>query len=177
MGGPVTEPDAPLTNLRGARVEVDPRRARRLIVGVLLVALVVVAVVLLVAGVKKNDQESSLRHHGVPVLVTVTGCTGLLGGSGSNAAGYACKGTYTFGGHHFDQSIPGTELLHPGQVVRGVIVSSDPALLSTPAAVAGQRTSDNVYIAPFILLLVFLIVLVGALRSYRHGRAPATVDG
>jgi hypothetical protein len=172
----VTGPDVPLTNLRGARVEVDPRRARRLIVGVLLVALAVVAVVLLVAGVKKNDQESSLRLHGVPVLVTVTGCTGLLGGSGSNLAGYACAGTYTFDGHHYDQSIPGTGLLHRGEVVQGVIVSSDPALLSTPAAVAGQRTSNDVFIAPVIVFLVFLVVLVAAVRSYRRGRTRGADD-
>jgi hypothetical protein len=176
-GDRVTGPDAPLTNLRGARVEVDPRRARRLIVGVLLVALAVVAIVLLVAGLKKNNQESTLRHHGVPVSVTVTSCTGLLGGSGSNLAGYACKGTYTFDGHDYDQSIPGTGLLHSGQVVQGVIVSSDPALLSTPAAVAGQGASDNVFIAPVTLFLAFLIVLVVAVLSYRRGLASGAVEG
>jgi hypothetical protein len=173
----VTGPDAPLTNLRGARVEVDPRRARRLIVSVCLVALAVVAVLLLVAGLKKNDQESSLRHHGVPVSVTVTVCTGLLGGSGSNLAGYACKGTYAFDGVHYAESIPGTRLLHAGDVVQGIIVSSDPGLLSTPAVVAGQGASNNVFIAPVILFLVFLGLLVVAVLSYRRGRAGEADNG
>lgn len=173
----MTGPDAPLTNLRGARVEVDPRRARRLIVSVCLVALAVVAVLLLVAGLKKNGQESSLRHHGVPVSVTVTVCTGLLGGSGSNLAGYACKGTYTFDGIHYAESIPGTRLLHAGEVVPGVIVSSDPGLLSTPAVVAGQGASNNVFIAPAILFAVFLVLLVVAVRSYRRGRVGGAADG
>ncbi len=169
----MTGPDAPVTNLRGARVEVDPRRALRLVVGGCLVALAVVAVVLLVAGVKKNDQASSLRAHGIPVSVTVTGCTGLLGGSGSNAAGYACKGTYTFAGRHYQRSIPGTALLHPGAVVDGVVSSGDPGLLSTPSAVAGQGSSDSVFIAPAIVFFVFLVVLVVAVLSYRRSRTGA----
>jgi len=173
----VTGPDAPLTNLRGARVEVDPRRARRVIVSVCLVVLAVVAALLLVAGVKKNDQESSLRHHGVPVSVTVTVCTGLLGGSGSNLAGYACRGTYTFDGVRYAESIPGTRLLHAGDVVQGVIVSSDPGLLSTPAVLAGQGASNNVFIAPVILFLVFLVLLVVAALSYRRGRAGGADSG
>ena len=133
-------------------MEVDPRRALRLVVGVCLLALTVVAVVLLVAGAKKNSQAVSLHDHGVPVSVTVSGCIGLLGGSGSNAAGYACKGSYTFDGHRYEQAIPGTALRHPGQVIDGVIVPGDPALLSTPAAVAVQQASWRVFIAPVILL-------------------------
>lgn len=136
-------------------------------------ALAVVAVVLLVAGVKKNDQVSSLHDHGIPVSVTVTGCMGLLGGSGSNPAGYACKGTYTFDGRHYVRSIPGTALRHPGTVIDGVIVADDPGLLSTPGAVAGQRSSDSVYIAPAILFVAFLAILGWVLFAYRRGR----VDG
>jgi hypothetical protein len=170
----VSDPDGPLGNLRGAQVAVDPRRARRLVVGLSLVALAVVAVVLLVAGVNKNDQASSLHDHGIPVSVTVTGCTGLLGGSGSNAAGYACKGTYTFEGRHYARSIPGTGLWHPGAVIDGVISSGDPGLLSTPSAVAGQTASDSVFIAPAILFVVFLVVLALVLLSYRRSRAGGT---
>ena len=91
----------------GAGVDVDPRRARQLVVAVCLVALAVVAVILLVAGLQKNAQADSLQQHGVPVTVTVTGCLGLLGGSGSNGAGYACKGTYTFDGRHYVRVHPG----------------------------------------------------------------------
>src|ERR1700722_7778338 len=80
-------PDRPVTTLRGAGVDVDPRRALQLVIAVCLVALTVVAVVLLLAGMKKNPQAVSLHNHGVPVPVTVSGCLGLLGGSGSNPAG------------------------------------------------------------------------------------------
>ncbi len=150
-------------------MDVDPRRARRLAIGVCLIALTATALVLLVAGVKKNSQAESLRQHGVPVTVTVTNCTGLLGGSGSNAAGYACSGTYVFDGRLFDEAIPGTVLLHPGSVVRGVIVPNDPRLLSTPRAVANQQASWRVFIAPAILLLVVLFVIgVVVLTDRRH---------
>jgi len=100
-------PDRPVTTLRGAGVDVDPRRAVRLVLAVCLVAATVVAVLLLVAGVNKNTQATSLHDHGVPVSVTVSGCLGLLGGSGSNPAGYACKGSYAFNGHQYMRAIPG----------------------------------------------------------------------
>ena len=161
-----------MTTLRGAGVDVDPRRARTMVIGAALVVLLAVAVVLLVAGLNKNSQADSLQEHGIPVEVTVTGCQGLLGGSGSNAAGYSCRGTYTFDARHFEEDIPGTRLLHPASVIRGVIVPSDPGLLSTPAEVADERASWNVFIAPvvlFAIVLGMLAVIVWAGRRTRAG--------
>ena len=169
-GGRGTSPDAPVTTLRGAGVDVDPRRARLLVIGASVVVLLAVAAILLVAGLNKNSQASSLHEHGVPVTVTVTGCQGLLGGSGSNAAGYSCRGTYTFGGRHFEGAIPGTALFHSGSSVRGVIVPSDPGLLSTPGELADQRASWRVFIAPVILLVVALAALAVLVRTGRRTR-------
>lgn len=172
---PTTEaPDGPVTTLRGAGVDIDPRWALRMVVGVSLVAVTVVASLLLAAGVKKNSQAVSLHDRGVPVSVTVSGCLGLLGGSGSNAAGYACKGSYTFAGQHYRQDIPGNKLLHPGDVIQGVIVPGDPRLLSTPAAVADQHASWRVFIAPAILfaLVLFALAVVVAGRRRRSSRVP-----
>jgi ABC-type Na+ efflux pump permease subunit len=163
--------DRPLTVLRGAGVDVDPRRAVQLVVAVCLVALTVVAVVLLLAGTKKNSQAVSLHDHGVPVTVTVSGCLGLLGGSGSNPAGYSCKGSYTFDGHRYQQAIPGNALLHPGAVVQGVIVPGDPSLLSTPGAVADQHASWRVFILPVILFALVAVALVVLLARNRR-RTP-----
>jgi hypothetical protein len=167
-------PDLPLTRLRGAGVDVDPRRAARLVVAVCLAALVVIAVVLFVAGAEKNAQASNLRQHGVPVAVTVTGCTGLLGGSGSNPAGYACKGTYTVAGRRYEQDIPGNTSLRSGAVIRGVIVPDDPYLLSTPAMVASEQPSWHVFIAPIILLVAAALVVTTLLlvRRRKLGTSP-----
>jgi hypothetical protein len=165
---PDPSPDLPLTRLRGAGVDVDPRRAARLVIAVCLVALVVIAAVLVVAGAQKNAQASNLRHHGVPVAVTVTGCTGLLGGSGSNPAGYACKGTYAFEGRRYEQDIPGNTSLRSGAVIRGVIVPGDPYLLSTPAMVASEQASWHVFIAPIILLAAVVLAVTTLLLVRRR---------
>jgi hypothetical protein len=161
---------APVTKLRGAGVDVDPRRAGWAVAGVCLVAVIATAVVLFVAGVNKNSQATNLQQHGVPVAVTVTGCQGLLGGSGSNAAGYACTGVYHYGGQHFTKTIPGIAFFRTGSVVRGVVVPSDPGLLSTPQAVANQRASWKVFIAPAVLLLVALVGIAIMFRIARRNR-------
>ena len=81
-GGASESPDRPVTTLRGASVDVDPRRALRLVLAVCLVALTLVAIVLLVAGSNKNAQSVSLHDHGVPVSVSVTGCLASWAGVG-----------------------------------------------------------------------------------------------
>ncbi len=172
---PADPPEGPVSTLRGAGVDVDPRRAGRVAIGICLVALAVVAVVLLVAGIQKNDQANNLHHHGVVVDVTVSNCIGLLGGSGSNVAGYACKGTYSVNGHHYEEAIPGSNsILRAGSVIRGVTVPGDPGLLSTPAMVAAQRASWKVYIAPAILLVVLLLSVATLILRRRHLRVPAS---
>jgi len=100
----------------------------------------------------------------------VSGCTGLLGGSGSNGAGYACRGTYSFDGHRYRQSIPGDGLLHSGTVIRGVIVPDDPGLLSTPALVADQQSSWRVFIVPAVLFAVVAVTLAAVGLSRRRRR-------
>ncbi|MBF6554587.1 MAG: hypothetical protein IVW52_00270 [Acidimicrobiales bacterium] len=167
---PADQSDEPVTTLRGARVEVDVGRAARVVSGVCLAAIAVTAVILLIAGIQKNQQITSLQRHGVPVRVTVSNCIGLMGGSGTNVAGYACTGTYTVNGHDYKQAIPGTALHQPGSTVQGVTVPGDPGLLSTPGQVAGDRASWRVFIAPAVLL-VGLVVLVGIVIRRRSHRA------
>jgi hypothetical protein len=165
---------AALTTLRGAGVQVDVRRAGRVIGALCLAALAVVAVVLLVAGIHKNAQINALREHGVDVTVTVSGCLGLLGGSGSNAAGYACTGTFMLQGHRYSESIPGNGIRNPGTKVPAVAVPGDPPLLDTRHAVANEHTSSGVFIVPTILLVV-LVLLVGGLvfrRRRMRGAIP-----
>jgi len=155
--------------LRGPAVEMDVRRVTRAAVGLALAGLAVVAAVLLVAGYQKNSQIDNLRAHGVPVELTVTHCLGLMGGSGSNLAGYDCSGTYTVAGHVFTEDIPGNTLHAPGTTVRGVIVAGDPALFSTPATVASEHASWTVYLVPAILLALLggLLALVVARTRHR----------
>jgi len=172
-GGP---PDQALSRLRGAGVDVDVRRAGRVVIGLCLIALAGLVIGLYVAGAHKNAQISGLRQHGVAVEVKVTGCLGLLGGSGSNVAGYACAGTFALDGHRYREDLPGTDLRAPGSLVKAVAVPGDPPLLSTARDVATQRASAGVYLVPSILLVVEA-VLVGALVIRRRRVRAASPGG
>jgi hypothetical protein len=133
--------------------------------------LAVLVVVFLVVGLHKNDQINSLKQHGVRVVATVSTCTGLLGGSGSNAAGYSCTGTFTVDGHSYTEVIPGTPLRAPGSTVTVVADPTKPGLFTTVAELNSEHASANVLVVPAILLVV-LLLLVGVVvirrRSKRH---------
>lgn len=158
--------------LRGAGVNIDTRRAARVAGLAGLAAIAVVAVVLFLAGYQKNAQITSLQTHGVAVDAKVTGCIGLLGGSGSNAAGYNCTAAYEYGGQHFAEGVPGNEqLLATGSTIKGIIASDDPGLFSTPATIAGEHTSARVYIVPVVLAGLFVVLSAVWLVVWRRGRA------
>jgi len=171
--GPAPAPgtgDERLAPLRGAGVAVDVRRVGAVVVGLLLVGLAVLVVVLFVAGAHKNSQIAELRDHGMPVQMTVSGCIGLLGGSGSNPVGYSCHGTIVVGGRSYDDPIPGTALYGPGQRLGGVTVAGDPALFTTPALLRTEHTSWRVYLAPAILAVVLVLAVGGLVALRRHAR-------
>jgi hypothetical protein len=155
--------------LRGAAVDVDRRRLGLAVGGICVAGLVVAVVVLFVAGLQKNAQITRLRQHGIPVEITVTGCLGLMGGSGSNLVGYQCSGTLTVAGHHYDEVIPGSTLRSPGSRLQVVAVPGDPALLATTGALAAEHASWRVFILPATLLLI-LVLLAGTV-ALRRGRA------
>jgi hypothetical protein len=166
--GDIESPDGPLTNLRGAGVDVDVRRVGQVVIGICLVGVAVLAIIQLVAGFQKNAQINSLRNNGVPVQIRVTGCMGLLGGSGSNAAGYDCRGMFTLDGQTYTENLPGNTLLTPGSTLQGVSVSGDPALVSTPNIVAAEHPSWTVFTVP-VILLVFLAAILAVLFIRRRG--------
>lgn len=148
----------------------DARRLGRVVVAIGLLALAVVVVILFVAGLQKNAQITRLHNDGVPVEVTVSGCLGLLGGSGSNAAGYSCKGTFTLEGHTYRDTIPGNTLRAPGSTVQAMTVRDDPALLDTAGAVAREHASWRVFILPATLLVVLALAVAAVVFSQRRSR-------
>ena len=157
----------PIMPLRGAGVDVDVRRVGRVLAGLCLLALAVLVFVLFIAGAQKNAQITRLHQHGVAVEVTVSSCIGLMGGSGSNIAGYSCRGTFTAGGHLYNDAIPGNTLYRPGARLAAITASGDPGLLSTPRALAAEHASWRVFILPTILLVV-LVLLVAAVVLRRR---------
>ena len=174
----MTDPtDKPLSTLRaGSRAEINVVVVRRVAVGLVLATLAVLVVVLTVAGFHKNSQITDLQTKGVPVTVTVTGCEGLLGGSGSNAAGYLCRGSFTLDGQRYTEDIPGSTFYRPGHTLGAITVRNDPGLLGLAGAVGKEHTSDRVFVLPAILAVV-LVVLGGLVllrrRSHQHANPSA----
>jgi hypothetical protein len=166
----------PLTSLRAGSVDIDARRIGRAIGVLLLAALVVVAIVLAVAGAQKNNQINQLRHHGVPVTITVSSCQGLLGGSGSNAAGYTCRGTFTAAGHRYTEGIPGNTLYPPGSTIRAVRVPGDPALVTPLTVLATEQASWRVYLLPAVLLVAAALLVRLLLYSRRRTRGTTPMQ-
>jgi len=165
----------PVMTLRGAGVEVNVRAVGRALFAACLATLAVLVAVLFVAAAHKNDQINRLHRDGVRVEITVTGCLGQLGGSGSNAAGYSCRGSFDLDGRRYVEGIPGNTLYPPGTTLRAVTVPSDPALVATVRAVEGEHASWKVFILPGTLLLV-LVLLVTALvlsRAFARREDPS----
>jgi hypothetical protein len=172
-GDPDTQGE-PLSTLRasGAGPGVDTRAVARVAVGLLLVGLTVLVVILFVAGAQKNSQITRLRQHGVAVTITSSGCMGLLGGSGSNPAGYDCRGSFTLAGRRYNENIPGNTLHPPGELIRGVSVPGDPTLVTTARILAGEQASWRVYIVPTVLLIVLVGLGLLVRAVVRRGRRP-----
>ena len=127
--------------LRGATVSFNPRRLVQGVLGLVMATLAITAIVLTVAGVHSNDQINRLHTQGQPVTVTVSGCLGLLGGSGSNAAGYSCRGSYQLDEHVYRVPLPGSTFYKPGTAVPSIAVPGDPALVSPVDIVNAQQAS------------------------------------
>jgi heme A synthase len=162
----------PVAQLRGAGVDdVDPGRLARFTTFLLVVVLAVLVIVLSAAGVRKNSQITKLRDDGVPVAVTITSCRGELGGSGSNAAGFVCRGAYRLGEGRYIEPLPGDTRYNPGTVVKAVAVRGDPQLVAPAVTVAEERPSAAVYVLPSVLLLALVVLCGFLLWKWRRSRA------
>lgn len=157
-------------SLRGAAVEVEPRRVVRIAGWCSVVVLLALTGVLAAAGAHKNAQIEELRDHGVGVRVTVLSCRGLLGGSGTNAAGYTCAGVYVLDGARHTATLPGNIQLAPGTVVAEIAATTDPGLLSSAQLVRSERSSPRVYLVPAVLLAGAVALGAALLRRRRADR-------
>lgn len=166
-----TAADQRIGSLRGAEVAtVNVRRLGDVLVVLCLVVLLVLTVAFFIAAAHKNDQIDQLKQHGQPVTITVTGCLGLLGGSGSNGAGYTCRGRFVLDGHRYEEAIPGNIQYATGTHLHGVVVPGDPGLVTTSRILATEHTSASVYVLPIVLLAVLLVAVAILLALWRRAR-------
>lgn len=163
--------DIGVGTLRGAKVDGDIRRFVGMAIVLCLAALAASTIALFVAGAHRNAQVARLRQDGVPVQVTVTSCLGQLGGSGSNAAGYTCSGSFVLDGRRYDETIPGLTLRPVGTTFRALAVPGDPALMAPVSQVAVERPSDKVYVLPAVLAGLSVAGTAGTLLLLRRRSA------
>jgi hypothetical protein len=163
-------PPGPVSMLRGARIEIDGARVGRVLIAAVLAALAACSVAFFVVGAHKNAQINELRHHGVPVVLTVTKCSGLMGGSGSNLAGYACTGMFHFNGRNFDEPIPGSAEYAPATKLAVVTAANGSGLFAPIGVLAGERSSWKVFILPMALALAFAVLASTLALRRRHAR-------
>lgn len=172
--GGVNDFDGAMMALRGASVgKVNRRRVVQVIEALSVATLATLAIVFFVAGIHRNNQISDLKSNGVTVNIKVTECLALIGGTGSNPAGYVCQGALTIDGHHYTEVIPGSDPLKKGQIMKVVVVPNDPALLTPLHTLLDEHSSGTVFILP-ASLLVALLVLIGTLVAQRRHRGPGT---
>jgi hypothetical protein len=162
------------SHLRGVRVaEVDSRGVLRVVVAVVLLALVASTVALTVSGARQNARLHRLHHQGVPVVVTATGCVGISSGIGMGIEYWECRGTYTLGGHSYNQVIRGSRAhLENGQKVQAVAVPGEPGLLSTADAAAKKYSPWSAYVTPIILGAVTVALILGLIVWSKLRRRP-----
>jgi hypothetical protein len=166
----VDRPDERIGYIRGGGVEIDSRRATRVVVGFCLVVLVALVIFLTLSAVSKNASIGRLQRHGVPVDVTVTSCVALASGTGATITGYTCRGTFTLHGHRYNEVIGGSIDLHPvGQTLHAVTDPGDPSTLSTARAVRTTHRSWTAFIPAAIALVLLVLVLALVLRRHRRG--------
>jgi hypothetical protein len=141
-----------------------------------LVVFALALVISFVSVTNANARIDRLKTHGIPVTVTVGRCFGNLAGSGSNVAGYQCRGTYRLGHTTYHEPIGYKTTYSPfGSTLRGLVDPSYHNAVSVASAIERTSASDTRYIAPGVLTIVFLALTIVLWRFAR--RSPASRGG
>jgi hypothetical protein len=138
----------------GGGVAVDGHRVGMVLAVGAVVALAACTLWQVVSTASDNAQAARLRHSGVPVQITVTGCSGISSGIGMGIEFYRCEGTYALNGARLTGLIHGSQaLLATGRVVPGRVVPSDPTTLTLtgPGSTPPPTSSVGSYTVAIVL--------------------------
>jgi hypothetical protein len=159
--------------LRGAEAVAVGTRVR-FVAGV--IGLIVVAAVLVVSFLSVSNDHARIERmkaHGIAVSVTVSNCTGNIGGSGSNGAGFTCRGSYAVGTTTFHERIGSkTTFSAPGTAVEGVVDPSHHGTVVLASAVRASKASYWGYAPLTLLTLVFVALVYLFVRASRRKSSP-----
>lgn len=160
---------ARVANLRGPEA-LGARRKYWLAAGALGLIIVAAAIVVaFVSATNDNARIERIKANGIPVTVTVSGCVGSLGGSGSNIVGYTCQGDYRVNGTAYHEIIGSmTSLATPGTVVRAVADPSQHSSIVLASAARRATASPKVYVLSGVLSVMLALLTLGYVRRVRR---------
>lgn len=137
-----------------------------------LVGLVIFGAALVVgylSAANDNARVHRMKSQGIPVTIRVVDCIGNIGGSGSNSAGYTCRGSYQVQRTNYTEIIGSLNSFSaPGTKLPGVADPSRPSTVILASTVRTSTTSDAPYIPLGILTVIFLALVMGLLKSIRR---------
>jgi hypothetical protein len=165
-------PDGSSSYIRaGGGVDVRGGRVAAIVAVSCAIVLAAVAVALAVGAAHRNARFAALRHNGVPVTATVTGCLAISSGVGMGIEYWQCRGDYTVAGRTYNEVIGGSrQLLERGQTVDAVASSAHPTVVATAAAVSKAGTSGTSYAVPVVLGAAAVALVAGWLVLSRRSR-------
>ena len=139
------------------------------ITGALLLAVFAALVcVSFISATNDNARIDRMKNHGISVEVTVTSCVGNIGGSGSNAAGYTCHGSYRVHGRRYQEVIGSdTSPSSAGTKVRALADPARPSTIDLASAIRASSASLSVYVVPSLLALCFVVLMLLYIRRRR----------
>lgn len=150
--------------LRGATVNTGRGLRPRTWRLILIVALVLTALVNVLSWRNDNQRYQRLSTSGIAVIVHVGTCTGNLGGSGSNGAGFTCTGSYVVDGQSLTATIAAeADFLAPGTSLLGTV---DPSHHGFVVATAGLGTlkASTIALWPSALVVLAIIFVFAVVR-------------
>jgi hypothetical protein len=170
--------DHHVASLRGASAASVGRRFW-LVAGTLgLIAFTVALAVGFLSITNDNARIDRLKDHGISVTVTVIDCIGNVGGSGSNGAGYTCRGQYRVGASTYRELIGSmTTFSASGTTVRAVADPAHHASVVLASAVKASSASPGSYVVPGLLAIVLVALALALRRVARRTPSPGRPAG
>ncbi|MGA2294740.1 MAG: hypothetical protein ABSG24_05890 [Acidimicrobiales bacterium] len=165
--------DRHVSSLRGAAGASVGRRFW-LVAGALgLVVFTAALVVGFLSVAHDHARVERLKDHGIPVTVTVIDCIGNVGGSGSNGAGYTCRGHYTVGATSYRELIGSmTTFSASGTKVRAVADPAHHSSVTLASAVEASSTSSGSFVVLGLLSLGLVALTLALIRVARRSNSP-----
>jgi hypothetical protein len=162
-----------VASLRGAEAAGSAGAVGVVLLWLLVIGLGIALALDAIGTVSDRARAERLHSHGVAVEAAIARCTGNLGGSGSNGAGYTCSASYVAAGHHYTELLGGqSSFLEPGHKVAAVADPDEPARIVLASALPSADVAASRIAVLVLLAAVWSALLVLAVRFSRRRRGP-----